>query len=151
VRESATPDIDSGKEPTVLVVDDDADWRALLALNLSSADGINLIGVVNDATAAVGVLEQLSTFAGDSPAVTVVVADVRMPGMSGLDLAAFLQKNRPDVRVVLFSSHMDDNAMIEARAVEVDAIVSKIDLRDLPTVIRSVSRPRVEAIDLRIA
>jgi DNA-binding NarL/FixJ family response regulator len=151
VHDVAAPDIDTDVEPTVLVVDDDADWRALLALNLSSADGIKLIGVVNDATAALGVLEQLSSFAGASPAVTVVVADVRMPGMSGLDLAAFLQKNRPDVRVILFSSHMDDNAMIEARAVEVDAIVSKIDLRELPTVIRSVSQPPVEAIDLRSA
>ena len=120
-------------------------------MHLTHAEGINLIGIVNDATAAVGVLEQLSTFAGASPAITVVVSDVRMPGMSGLDLAAFLQKNRPDVRVVLFSSHMDDNAMVEARAVEVDAVVSKIDLRDLPTVIRTVSRPPSETIDLRSA
>jgi len=139
------------EKTAVLVVDDDADWRVLLDMHLTHAEGINLIGIVNDATAAVGVLEQLSTFAGASPAITVVVSDVRMPGMSGLDLAAFLQKNRPEIRVVLFSSHMDDNAMVEARAVEVDAVVSKIDLRDLPTVIRTVGRPPSETIDLRSA
>jgi CheY-like chemotaxis protein len=132
--------VDDPAEPSVLVVDDDADWRVLLDLRLGDAEGINLIGVVNNGPAAVGVLEQLRTLAGACPASTVVVADVRMPGMSGLELAALLQKNEPEVRVVLFSSHLDDDARSEAHALGVDAVVSKIDLRDLPTVIRRVSQ-----------
>jgi two-component system, NarL family, response regulator DevR len=126
-------------EPTVLVVDDDEDWRVLLDMHLADAEGINLIGVVRNASAAVGVLEQLGSFAGASPAVMVVVVDVRMPGMNGIDLAAHLLKNKPDIRVVLFSSYVDEDAMFEARTLGVHAVVSKLELKTLPDVIREVA------------
>lgn len=37
--------------------------------------------------------------------VDVVLADVRMPGMTGLELAAVLRESLPDVLVILFSGH----------------------------------------------
>ncbi|TVQ24352.1 MAG: response regulator [Spirochaetaceae bacterium] len=37
--------------------------------------------------------------------VDVVLADVRMPGMTGLELAAALRESLPDVLVILFSGH----------------------------------------------
>jgi DNA-binding NtrC family response regulator len=75
----------------VLVVDDDEDTRELIAQVLLQA-GYD----VDEAADGFGALSKVSHVRPD-----VVVTDLRMPGMSGVDLAQRIQKIHGDVPVII--------------------------------------------------
>jgi CheY-like chemotaxis protein len=87
-----------GAQPAVLVVDDFADQRAICKLALES-NGY-LVKVAEGGEAA---LESLR--AGDP--VDVVLADIMMPGVSGLDLARRVREEYPDLSIVLMTAYPD--------------------------------------------
>jgi len=45
------------------------------------------------------------------PEITVMFVDVRMPGMSGPELAEVVRKRRPDIRIVLTSGYVGEEAV----------------------------------------
>jgi PAS domain S-box-containing protein len=57
----------------------------------------------------------------------VVVSDYIMPGMSGLDVAREVAAIRPDLPVVLFSGHIDDELRRKARGLGVRELLGKLD------------------------
>jgi two-component system, response regulator, stage 0 sporulation protein F len=75
----------------VLVVDDDADARELISLVLSQA-GYE----VDEAAEGFAALSKVSHVRPD-----VVVTDLRMPGMSGVDLAQRIRRIHGDVPVII--------------------------------------------------
>lgn len=46
----------------------------------------------------------------------VVIADIRLPGMSGIDVAIAIEESIPDARAVLLSGHADTADLNAARA-----------------------------------
>ena len=96
----------SATAPLILVVDDDAGSRKAMALTLQT-DG-RRVEEFADADAA---LER----AIEDPSVALVVTDLKMPGKSGLDLAADLATARPDVSVLLVTAHGDVETLLSAR------------------------------------
>ena len=80
---------------TVLVVDDDVAVGKVLGALLAQA-GLR----VHTATNGAGALQLL----GQQP-IDVVVSDVRMPGMDGLQLLAEVQRSWPEVPVLLLTAH----------------------------------------------
>ncbi len=80
----------------VLVVDDDAGVRDVVVTLLELSD--------HDVLAASGGAEALRMLAAN-PAIDLVVSDVRMPGMSGIELAAQVGARHPGVPVVLISGY----------------------------------------------
>jgi CheY-like chemotaxis protein len=80
----------------ILVVDDEEEVREILAETLED------FGYAV-ATAASGE-EALPALLGDRE-IALVITDVRMPGMSGLELADEIRRRRPDVKVVLISGY----------------------------------------------
>ena len=94
----------------VLVVDDDASVRKQLR-RLFHASGYN-VETFADAT------EFLSSDL--PPDARCLVLDVRMPGISGLDLQSQLAVRNPDLPVVLITGHGDDE--VRRRALENGAI-----------------------------
>ena len=85
---------------TVLVVDDQDGVRTL-ATHILEAHDARVIGV-SDARAA------LDAIAEHEDAVDVVLTDIIMPGMSGIDLARHLRSERPALPLVYFSGHGGD-------------------------------------------
>jgi CheY-like chemotaxis protein len=86
-------------EPAILVLDDDAAVREI------AADAFRLHGIeVFEASSGTEALRVLS----GHPEIALVFADVRMPGMSGTDLAREVMRLRPHVLVVLTSGHTGD-------------------------------------------
>ncbi len=83
--------------PVILLIEDDAALRRSLAQWLS----LNELSVIQapDANDALKVLR--------SEKVDVVISDVRMPGMSGLELLALIKKNWPELPVIILSGHGD--------------------------------------------
>jgi CheY-like chemotaxis protein len=83
-------------QPVVLVVDDDADVRMPLVQGLEK-DGFT---VVDAATGA----EALRIMEYD-PSISLLLADVMMPGISGVTLAERAAKLRPDLKIVLMTGY----------------------------------------------
>ena len=84
-------------QQTILFVDDDAQLRAA---NLQSLDLAGLsVGAFADAGSV------LPHIAADFPG--IVVTDIRMPGMDGLQLRAAIHAIDPDIPVILITGHAD--------------------------------------------
>ncbi|MDA9476808.1 response regulator FixJ [Bradyrhizobium sp. CCBAU 65884] len=88
----------------ILVIDDDAAIRDSLAFLLD----VNGFYVATYATA--------TAFLNDvaSGPVDCIVSDVRMPGMSGLELVRKVKADRVECRVVLITGHGDVSLAVEA-------------------------------------
>jgi DNA-binding NarL/FixJ family response regulator len=90
----------------VLLVDDHQPVRAGLQSLLATVDDIQVVGEATDGDEAIGV-------AGDTDP-EVVLMDLCMPGMSGLETTRVLLERMPEVQVVILTSCDDQQAMLEA-------------------------------------
>jgi DNA-binding NarL/FixJ family response regulator/EAL domain-containing protein (putative c-di-GMP-specific phosphodiesterase class I) len=96
---------------TVLIADDDPEFRSALAAVVDRAPGLELVGVADDATAAIQLACKVLPM--------VAVVDVRMGGGGGVRVAADLDRLAPDIRVLALSAYDDNNTltqMLEAGA-----------------------------------
>jgi DNA-binding NarL/FixJ family response regulator len=89
----------------VLLVDDHPIWRDALERDLVEA-GYEVVATLGDGEAAVRI----------APAVTpdVVLMDLQLPRMSGVDAAAALVRADPSVRVLMFSQSGEDDDVLAA-------------------------------------
>lgn len=92
--------VDRGHGTIVAIVDDDASVRIAL-LGLMKAAGVR-------ARAFASAEEFLDS--GLLPETVCLVADVRMPGMSGLELLEWLNARRAGVPVIFITAHGDAEA-----------------------------------------
>jgi DNA-binding NarL/FixJ family response regulator len=88
----------AGMPARVLVVDDDIAMRSALSDVLESF-GFLVVGVAPDAPRGVFLADQLAP--------EVVVMDLRMPGMSGLDALRLIKAHNSSVQVVVLSAFQD--------------------------------------------
>lgn len=95
----------SGDRSTILVVDDDPDWRAILRESLERA-GFRVVEESRGDRA----LRAVERRRPD-----VVVLDHHMPGIDGLEVTAFLHERWPTLPVVLTSSFGDPRTVERAR------------------------------------
>jgi len=102
----------------VLLVDDHPVVRQGLRALLSTQDGIEVVGEADDGEAAVAAAERLSP--------DVVLMDVVMPGMDGIEALRRIGERRPQTRVVMLTSYADERRAMEA----VDAGASGFLLKD---------------------
>lgn len=91
-------------EQTVLIVDDEEDILRLLEKTLS-ASGFNVLS----STSAIEALVLLQ-----DNQVSVLITDIRMPGMDGFDLIGQAQEIKPDVPIVVITGYGDYDTAIEA-------------------------------------
>jgi CheY-like chemotaxis protein len=81
--------------PTILVVDDDAALRGFLAIALEDA-GYR----VEEARDGIQALEQLGWCSPD-----LILTDIRMPRLDGLELARLLAPHTPPIPLILMSAN----------------------------------------------
>jgi PAS domain S-box-containing protein len=99
-KDSATA-APGGANATVLVAEDDDDVRDLVERMLSRSDY-----QVIDATSP---LEAIDIAATPGTKIDVLLTDVVMPGMSGVELAEHIRRMRPTLPVLLMSAHTTDS------------------------------------------
>jgi DNA-binding NarL/FixJ family response regulator len=92
----------------VLVVDDHSFFRSCLVDAINTSGDIVVIGECTDGGQVRAAVDELRP--------EVVLMDVRMPRLSGLDVAAALQQEQPQVRVVLLTSDSAGSSRAAARA-----------------------------------
>lgn len=125
--------------PLVLLAEDDDEMRYLMTRALRR-DGYDVLAAA-DGLALSSAL-QAARIHGREP--DLIVSDVRMPGMSGLELLAWLRREQCAVRTVLVSAFADEDTVDQAQKLGVAHILSKpFDLDDLRTVVlHLISPPR---------
>jgi two-component system, OmpR family, response regulator len=99
----------------VLLVEDDDDNRELMGEVLESA-GYEVISASGGAEA----LRALAEHGAD-----VMVTDVGMPGMGGLELARAAKKIAPTVPIIIVTGYAERDDIASARGHEVDAVLVK--------------------------
>lgn len=108
----------------VLVADDDPATRELFSWSfrrdgfdvVEVADGVELFEAIEAAVHVGGVGE---------PPLSLVVSDVRMPGLTGLDVLWILRAGRWQVPVILTTAFNDPQVRAEARTLGAWAILDK--------------------------
>jgi DNA-binding NarL/FixJ family response regulator len=95
----------------VLVVDDHEMFSEALELLLRHQPDIRLVGSARDATEALGMLEHEEDVVPD-----VVLMDLDMPGMDGIQATRQIRQLRPDAKVVLLTAVQDPEVIADALA-----------------------------------
>jgi DNA-binding NarL/FixJ family response regulator len=101
----------------IMVVDDNPAIRRVLKNILEFNDGWTVCGEAVDGRDAIEKAPQLNP--------DLIVLDVSMPVMNGLEAARVLHQIMPDVPLILCSLHTDDILRREAVNAGVNAVVSK--------------------------
>jgi DNA-binding NarL/FixJ family response regulator len=120
----AVPDVRAkpgGQAVRVLTVDDHPGFLAAAREVIAATPGFEVVGEAAGPGEAMEAVERLHP--------ELVVLDVRMPGMSGMEVARRISKARPDTVVLLVSSTDHDDAAQATVACGASAFVRKERLR----------------------
>ena len=105
----------------VSVVDDDLNTTELFHIALSeNIDGISVVSF-NDPVIA------LEHFTANKDAYVLVIADLRMPSLNGLELLKKVKSSNPKVRTILMSAYNFDEDLLFLKYMEEGIIDSSID------------------------
>jgi two-component system, NarL family, response regulator NreC len=123
------------KITTIVLADDHRIVRQGLRALLTAEADFKVVGEAGDGREA---LEQVKHLSPD-----VLVLDLMMPGLNGLEVARQLHKQTPKVGIVVLSMHDDEGFVLEALANGVSAYVLKdSSSSDLVQAVREVAAGR---------
>jgi DNA-binding NarL/FixJ family response regulator len=112
----------SSKVIRILVVDDHFMVRMGLSASLNVEEDMQVVAEAADGEAA------LEIYRRDRP--SLVLMDVRLPGMSGADTTAVLLREFPDAHVLMLSTHSGEEEIYRAMQAGARGYVLKSVLRD---------------------
>jgi DNA-binding NarL/FixJ family response regulator len=117
----------------VLLVDDHAVLRAGLRLLLDAEVNFEVVGEAQDGHQAMHLAEKLNP--------DIVILDLTMPRMGGLDTLRSLHQLNPDCRVLVLTMHKDEGYLRRALAAGAKGYVLKqADDQELLVALRAVAR-----------
>ena len=128
---------------TVVVADDVPDYRWLIRFTLMSGgpDKITIVGEAEDGH------EALALLLRHHP--DIVISDLRMPRLNGLELARRIKQERPETAVILVSAHTEEMHRRMAAVSGADAFINKQALAyNLVPLIQEVLSRRPSAFSL---
>jgi two-component system, NarL family, response regulator YdfI len=120
----------------VLVVDDHPAFRRALTSALRMVDDIEVAGEAGGGIAACRQAEHLNP--------DIIVMDLSMPDLSGIDAMKRIHERRPDVPIIILTAHADEGVEREVRAAGASGFLAKgTGLSDLVIVLHEASQEAV--------
>ena len=101
----------------ILVVDDEPHTRTFIC------DGLSALGIADDALGVSTADEAIAEISRQIP--DLVITDVRMPGLNGLDLARYLRQRYPETKVIVVTGYSTRDIERTAMALSVTALLKK--------------------------
>src|SRR4028118_1804674 len=90
----------------LVIAEDETITREMLARLLALEDDIEVVGTASDGVKALTVLRHQNP--------DVLLTDINMPQMNGIDLTDTLRREMPDVKVVILTIYNDDDRVFAA-------------------------------------
>jgi DNA-binding NarL/FixJ family response regulator len=90
----------------ILIADDHGIVRKGLRLQLEQHEQFEVVGEASDGREAVRIAEELEP--------NVVIMDIAMPNLNGVDAAAQMVKRNPELKVIILSMHSDESYLTRA-------------------------------------
>ncbi|HTI34571.1 MAG TPA: response regulator transcription factor [Miltoncostaea sp.] len=119
----------------VLVADDHPVYREGVARAISDRAGLELVGVAADGREAMAGIRELTP--------DVAVLDVRMPGLSGIDVVAEIARERLPTRVLLLSAQSDEQLIFDGVSVGASGYLLKdSDRSDICAAVEAIAAGR---------
>lgn len=109
------------KRHKILILDDDADWLELSREMLATLPSQPEILTANNGKRALALLE--------SEPVRLLICDLKMPRMDGLQILAIVRRRHPELRTVVLSALEDEEYRSRAYALGVDLFWIKIEMQ----------------------
>ena len=100
---------------TILIIDDEADIREVMAMTLEDA-GYRVLAAADGPSG-------LHLCETDTP--QIVVTDVRMPGMDGIDVLRRIKSDRPEVEVIVVTAFGEMDLAIRALQLDASDFITK--------------------------
>ncbi|HNM78028.1 MAG TPA: response regulator transcription factor, partial [Tepidiformaceae bacterium] len=117
----------------ILLVDDHAVIRQALRMLLENQAELEVVGDVENGREAVQAVEKLQP--------DVVLMDVVMPGLNGLEATRQIRRSCPATRVVMLSGFVDEDQLLDSiRSGASGYIIKKSDVSELVLAIQTVHR-----------
>jgi CheY-like chemotaxis protein len=101
----------------ILVVDDEGPTRNFIV------DGLNALGITDHAIGVASAEDALTS--ADQQAPDLIISDIRMTGLNGLDLTRYLHQSHPQTKVILITGYSTRDIEKAAAALGVDALLRK--------------------------
>jgi len=115
---------------TILLVDDNPIVRKLLSRLLESGEEYVVCAQAADGQAGIDLAQKYHP--------DLIILDLSMPVLNGLDAAKGLKKILPEVPIILFTQYPDLGKHLRRIDLPVDRIVSKSDSEALVSEVRSI-------------
>ncbi len=106
---------------SILIVDDSSTVRSSLRSLIESNSDFHVCGEAENGEVAIAKVEEMHP--------DIVILDLQMPVMNGLDAARHISQLAPNTAMVMFTLHPSGELLRAARAVGVKDVVSKTDQR----------------------
>ncbi len=123
----------SGQPVRILIVDDHPVVRQGLRSLLSNHADLRIVAEAGHAQQALAALKQ------ENP--DIVLLDIRLPGMTGIEVARQIHREYPHIRTIILTSYDDDEYLVGALQAEAQAYLLKsVSDETLVWTIRAVHR-----------
>ncbi len=123
----------NGQRIRVLIVDDHAILREALRLLLEGKPEVEVVGDASNGREAMACVEKLQP--------DVVLMDMVMPGLNGLEATRQIRKRFPNTRVLILTGYMEDEQILSAlRSGASGYVVKRSDTEELLLGIQAVHR-----------
>ena len=104
-------------DKTTIIVVDDSPFASKQIKDLVEENGYEVIGYAKSGEEGIKMYEELHP--------DIVILDIIMPGIHGIETAEILEKSDPDVTILMLSSLCDTGTLEEVRAIGVKYLIPK--------------------------
>ena len=102
---------------TTIMVVDDSPFASKQIKDIVEDNGYEVIGYAKDGEEAIELYKELKP--------DIVILDIIMPGLNGLETAEILKKQDPAVKILMLSSLCDAGTMEEVKSIGVKHLIPK--------------------------